>query len=226
MQIWQELPLLLIGALFALLVVVLPWTVLYLTGIIPLALVTAAITVAPVWGITCTLFGRSVLGYKIYWWEWGIAFHYYYLRICLLAIIPALLIGIISVTVPWGAIANSVGVMAGLTVQVFVVLTVTMMTFYALPLMTLFDLSIGYAWMYSFALFVHWPMVAVGLMALTYLLSLSTPLLPPLTWLLLPVILIPFVVNATLMLAKRKLASESGQPNGSEYLNRIDEKRS
>ena len=109
----------------------------------------------------------------------------------------------------WVAAANLQGsnppwfVTAGVVANLGVTLVLAVVTLHALTMQVLFDLPVQRSLQYGLALTLRWPTVSFGLLALTWLLILGARLAGGATWLLIPALLQPFVVTASLLLCLR-----------------------
>jgi hypothetical protein len=201
-QMWQELPALVVGSLLLALACALP-LLLALAGLWLPAVLLVALATLPVWTAYCYLLGRNAAGFKPYLGDMLSAARHYYGRSCLLGI-PALVLGT-ALGHLWPLLPPDppLGVVAGLTVQALLLLGVAMLLVHALPLLALFDLTLGQVWSDSVVLVLAWPLAAIGLLSMLFLLTLAARPLSPGSWLVVPLIFVPFQVNATLMLVRK-----------------------
>jgi len=206
-QLWDELPLLLVGALLVDLLAVPAALVFVLTGNVPLVSAVSLFTVIPAWSGFCYMVGRNAAQFKPYLGDFLSAFLHYYWRSCLLGIPLAILLPAVLVTLPWLAKSPPTLVVTGITLQVIALLVVCMLLSHALPLLACFDLPLRQVAANSLVLVLRWPWVGLGLLSMAFLLALAARWLGFGVWLILPVLFAPFEVNATLMLTKRALES-------------------
>jgi hypothetical protein len=165
------------------------------------------LTVPPCLSGFCYAFGRNSTQYKATFLDFVYAVKYYYLR-SVVAGLPWVLILLIVVTAfPWLSLSPPAPVVAGIVLQILALLLVALLSLYVYPLLALFDLQLRWAWAYSLVLVIRWPVVAVGLLGLALLATYSPFLLGPAVLLVLPLMVIPFVVNTALVLVRRAAAS-------------------
>lgn len=207
-QLWEELPLLLCGTLFVALAALPSLLLLGNTRLIPLASLAAALTAAPAWTAYCYLAGRNAVQRKPRLSDFPGALIHYYVRSCLLAIPLALLSTALLATLPGLTGSTPLLAVSGIVFQMLSLLILFLLGIYAFPLLALFDLSLRQAWTNSLILLLRWPLVATGLGSMVFLLALGARAIGPGAWAILPLILTPFAVNATLMLTKCVLDSQ------------------
>ncbi|MCE7984295.1 MAG: hypothetical protein DYG89_24235 [Caldilinea sp. CFX5] len=202
-QLWEEMPLLLLGSLLVAGSIAPGWWLVVTGGVVAPACIGGIFVCAPLWTAYCYLVGRHAVGYKAHLRDLGRAFVHYYRRALVIAIPVAILAILVHIALPVAVQAGSVLVVAGVTVQVIALCGVILLTLHALPLLALFDLPLRQVWAVSLALVVRWPLVALGLAAMAFLGGSLARLLGLGVWLILPLILTPFVVNATLLLTRQ-----------------------
>lgn len=90
-------------------------------------------------------------------------------------------------------------------IALFIVLAVFI---FAVPILGNFKVKVQQAWLYGLALLLRSPIVALGLLAMAFLLVTAANALGLGVWLIILLIFIPFEVNATLMLIKKTTEME------------------
>ena len=188
------------------------WWVMMNAGHVPVAALWTWLLPVPLWMAFSYPVGRAATGRSTPWPDVLRTFRTRYPQ-ALLTSLPLLLAFNL-----WAAAANLQGsnppwfVTAGVVANLGVTLVLAVATLHALTMQVLFDLSVRRSLQYGLALTLRWPTVAFGLLALTWLLTLGARLAGGATWLLIPALLQPFAVTATLLLCLRgqRLEAEAG----------------
>lgn len=179
------------------------WWVMMNSGPVPVAALLAWLLPVPLWMAFNYPVGRAATGRTTPWPDVLRTVVTRYPR-ALLTSLPLLL----ALNL-WVAAANLAGsnpplfVTAGVVANLGVTMVLAVVTLHALTVQVLFDLPVRRALQYSLALTLRWPTVSFGLLALTWLLTLGARLAGGATWLLIPALLQPFAVTATLLLCLR-----------------------
>jgi len=202
-DLWEELPLLVLGSLLMDLAAVPAVLILFLTRNVPLASVIGLLTIMPAWVGYCYTIGRNAVGFKLHFGDLLSASLHYYGRSSLLGIPSVILLLAVMITLPWLSKDLPMLVVIGIALQAIALLFSCLLLIHALPLLACFDLSLRQALVNSLILVMRWPIIAVGLLSLSFLLTLAARAIGLGTWLILPLLFAPFEVNATLMLSKR-----------------------
>ena len=202
-QLWEEMPVLLAGALLLDVAAGPSLLIAAISGHVPLACLVALFTVVPVWASYCYLAGRNAVQCKPYLGDMLGAFLHYYRRSVLVGLPLAILLPLVLVTIRWLGMGLPLFVTAGIALQALALLAIGLLLIHALPLLAGFDLSVREAWLYSLALVLRWPLVGTGLLSMIFLLMLAARAIGLGAWLVLPLLFVPFQVNATLMLVQK-----------------------
>jgi len=202
-QLWEELPLLLAGGLLVDLVAVPGVLVLLATTNLPLVAVIFALTAIPAWAGYCYMVSRNAAGFKPRLPDLLRGSVHYYWRSIVLGLPVAAMVPLVALSYSWLAQDPPVLVVTGITLQIIALFMETLWLLHALPLLAGFDLSLKQAATNSLILVLRRPFVAIGLMSMAGLLTLGARALGIGGWLMLPVLWVPFEVNATLMLANQ-----------------------
>jgi hypothetical protein len=201
-QFWEELPLLLICALIVS-IAGMPMVWIALHGAVLPALLAGVVLLAPLWGALCYVAGRNTLGCKPHLGDFLSAWLHFYARSCLLALVPALVITLVLVSLPLLVAGAPILGYSGVIVQAIILCALGLLMVHAFPLLALFDLPLRQVWLYSLALVLRWPGVTIGLVSLAFLLGLAARYVGLAALPLVPLVFVPFNASATLMLAKR-----------------------
>lgn len=201
--IWSEALRLTTQALLLITSVLPVWWVMVNSGHVPAASLLAWLLPVPLWMAFSYPVGRAATGRSTPWRDVLRMFLTRYPQ-TLLTSLPLLL----ALNL-WVAAANLQGsnpplfVTAGVVANLGVTMVLAVVTLHALTVQTLFELPVRRALQYGLALTLRWPTVSFGLLALTWLLTLGARLAGGATWLLIPALLQPFAVTATLLLCLR-----------------------
>lgn len=207
-QLWGEMPLLLAGALVVDLSAAFPILLFRITGNVPLACAVGLFTCLPAWTGYCYTVGRNTAQFKPRLGDLLSAFFHYYGRSCVLGIPLVILLPAALITLPWLAGSPPLLVVTGITIQVLALLFSCLLLVHAFPLLACFDLSLRQVWANSLILVMRWPLVAVSLLSMAFLLTLAARTFGLGTWLILPLLFAPFEVNAALMLTKQVVGAQ------------------
>jgi|GEM_PF-2860979 len=206
-QIWEDMPRFLLVSIVLCLSAILPVLVVLTTGQLAWMLLTV-LTFVPAWSAFCYMVGKSSIQVKPCLKHFRVAFFTYFSR----SVLVALPIGVFAVVLllefSRDLDSASLLVKVGLAVQMSAFALLCIQAMIAIPMVSLFDLSVVQTWIYSFVLVVQFPIVALGLASLLFLLGLIAVNISPAVWLVVPMIFVPFEVNATLMLTKQRLEAE------------------
>jgi uncharacterized membrane protein YesL len=214
-QLWEELPILIAGGiLLALLAMPAAW--LAANGMAPPAAALGVALVAPLYTALCYLAGRNAVGDKPRLSGMWSALAHYYTRSCLLMLPLAALLAAARMTLPLLGAALPILVITGIALQAIAALVACLLAIHAFPLLALFDLPLRQVWLYSLALVMRRPLVAVGLLSMIVLLACAADALGPGAWPLVPAVFVPFSVNATLMLTKQIKDAERTRTDAQE----------
>lgn len=209
--IWHEAPLLLLGAVGMGLASVPAWYIWANMGYVPVVSLLVLTGPLPLWTALCYPLGRAATGRPARLGDLGRALWTGYTRILLTGLPALLLLNLWVAATSLLSPQTPVPVLAGVTVHLGVAVAMGLITIFALPVLILFNVPVHRAWLYGMALTFRWPMVSLGLLALAFLLGLGARALGMMGWLLLPGILLPFTVTATLLLMRRGYERERAQ---------------
>ena len=214
--IWSEALRLATQAVLLITAVLPAWWVMVNSGPVPIASLWAWLLPVPMWAAFSHPVGRAATGRSTPWPDVLRTFATRYPQ-ALLTSLPLLLVLNL-----WVAAANLQGshpplfVTAGVVANLGMTMVLAVVTLHALTVQVLFDLPVQRAWQYGLALTLRWPTVSFGLLALTWLLTLGARLAGGATWVLIPALLQPFAVTATLLLCLRGQRLETGADGVSE----------
>ena len=210
--IWSEALRLAVQALFLTASGLPVWWVLRNSGHVPVAALLAWLLPVPLWMAFSYPVGRAATGRATPWLDVLRTFFTRYPQALFTSLPLVLALNL------WVAAANLQGsnpplfVTAGIFANLGVTLVLAVVTLHALTVQVLFDLPVRRSLQYGLALTLRWPIVSFGLLALTWLLTLGARLAGGAAWLLIPALLQPFAVTATLLLCLRgqRLEAEAG----------------
>lgn len=214
--IWSEALRLAVQALFLITFALPAWWVMMNSGHVPVAALLAWLLPAPLWMAFSYPVGRAATGRSTPWLDVLRTFFTRYPQALFTSLPLFLALNL------WVAAANLQGsnppwfVTAGVVANLGVTLVLAVVTLHALTMQVLFDLPVRRSLQYGLALTLRWPTVSFGLLALTWLLTLGARLAGGATWLLIPALLQPFAVTATLLLCLRGQRLETGGGGMSE----------
>jgi hypothetical protein len=140
-QIWDEMPLLLLSALIVSLVGV-PVAWIALNGAIWLALLAAVLLLAPLWNACCYVAGRNALQYHPHAADFLSAWLHYYGRSCLLALVPALGVTLVLLSLKLLGGSAPAPAYAGVIIQASLLFALILLLVHAFPLLAVFDLPL------------------------------------------------------------------------------------
>ena len=215
-QTWQELPLLMLGALL-LAAACLPAALLLFFARPALAGAAALLCAVPAWTAYCHLAGRIAVGRSVGLDVMPAACARMYWRSTVLAAPVLLLAYVFAVTRTSGGALDDVSALPAIvltaaeTVQGLVLLAAGCATGQALALLAAFDLPLRSAAGNSLLILLARPWMVLGLASLAYLLAAAAWCLGPAAWLLALVVYALFQVNATLMVSKQLLDAQCGR---------------
>jgi hypothetical protein len=210
-QVWQELPLLMVGALFPALAC-LPPALLLLSGLPLPAALAALLGAVPAWTAYCHLGSRIAVQRSTGLGVLPAAFGAMYGRSVLLPALPLALAWLLAgARAPAGAGAAAVLVTAGETVALLVLLAGACAAVQALALVAAFDLPLRQAAANSLLILLAKPWLVLGLASLAYLLAAAAWRIGPAGWLLALGVYTVFQVNATLLVSKQLLDAQQGR---------------
>lgn len=211
--IWSEALRLAVQALLLILAVLPAWWVMMNSGHVPVAALLAWLFPVPLWMAFSHPVGRAATGRSTPWLDVLRLFFTRYPQALFTSLPLFLALNL------WVAAANLQGsnpplfVTAGVVANLGVTLVLAVVTLHALTVQALFDLPVRRSLQYGLALTFRWPTVSFGLLALLWLLTLGARLVGGAAWLLIPALLQPFAVTATLLLCLRgqRLEAEASE---------------
>ena len=174
----------------------------------PSALV-ACLWVLPFWAALGYVVAMAAVQRKVHFTDLFRGLWHYYVRGCLIAVPAALVVALLTLAWPVLDLMPSLWAVASGTLEVLVALSMAALTLYAVSLLAAFDLTLVQAWSYSLALLVHWPMHALGLVSMAFLLVLAARMVGLGAWPVAVVVFVPFQVNLGLLLSKKALSLQS-----------------
>ncbi len=208
--IWSEALRLAAQALLLITFLLPAWWVMMNSGHVPVAALLAWLLPVPLWMAFGYPVGRAATGRSTPWLDVLRTFFTRYPQALFTSLPLFLALNL------WVVAANLQGsnppwfVTAGVVANLGVTLVLAVVTLHALTMQVLFDLPVRRSLQYGLALTLRWPTVSFGLLALTWLLTLGARLAGGATWLLIPALLQPFAVTATLLLCLRGQRLEAG----------------
>jgi uncharacterized membrane protein YesL len=206
-QIWDEMAVLLCGSLLVALSVVPTVLLIWWTGYGPWPAI-GLFTLAPAWVACCFMIGRATIYGRASLNDFVAAFLQYFWRSCLLALPIIVLLVMVSVGLPALTEAPPFLCTVGIVFQLLALFILVTVFSFAVPILSIFQVTLFQAWSFGLVLVLRNPLVALGLIAMAILLVTAANALGLGIWLIIPLIIIPFEVNATLMLVRKTIELE------------------
>ena len=212
-QIWDEMAILLCGSLLVAVSAVPALLLIWLTGYGPWSAI-GLFTLAPAWVAGCYMSGRTTIDGQASLKDFVAAFVQYFWRSSLLALPIIVLLVMVSVGLQALTPAPEFLFTVGIVFQLVALFVLVSVFSFAAPILSLFQVTLIQAWSFGLVLVLRNPLVALGLMAMATLLVTAANALGMGIWLIIPLIFIPFEVNATLMLVRKTIRLElaTGSP--------------
>lgn len=201
-QIWEDMVMLLCGSLLVALSALPTVVLIWLTGYGPW-LAVGLFPVAPAWVACCYMSGRTTIYGEAHLGDFVAALVHCFWRSCVLVLPVVLLLVMVSVGLSLEAGGPALLFTVGVVFQLVALCVAASVFLFAAPILGLFQVACLQAWSYGLALLLRNPLVALGLMSMATLLVTAANALGLGLWLIIPLIFIPFEVNATLMLVKK-----------------------
>lgn len=172
---------------------------------------TSLFTLAPAWTAFCYMVGCATINRKAGLGDFMAAFVRYYWQSCLLALPVVVLLVTVLVSFPLLTGAPTVLLAMGVVFQIAALGIAIAVYIFAAPILATAQVNAQQAWTYGLVLGLRHPIVALGLISMAVLLVLVADSLGLGVWLIIPLIFIPFEMNATLMLARKTIELERAQ---------------
>ena len=206
-QIWEEMAVLLCGSLLVAVSAVPALLLIWLTGYGPWAAI-GLFTLAPAWVAGCYMAVGSPSTGQASLNDFVAAFVQCFWRSCRLALPIIALLVMVSVGLPALNGAPELLFTIGIVFQLVALSILVAVLSFAIPILSLFQVTLIQAWSFGLVLVLRNPLAALGLIAMATLLVTAANALGLGIWLIIPLIFIPFEVNATLMLIRKTIELE------------------